>query len=48
MSEMPLWMGDKGEQAQGLPQVQDPVGYKKIKEGLNRILLDYRRSAWEI
>jgi hypothetical protein len=37
MSEMSLWMGDKGEQAQGLPQVQNQAGYKKIKEGLNRV-----------
>jgi hypothetical protein len=35
MSEMPLWMGDKGEQAQGLPKVQNQAGYKEIKEGLN-------------
>jgi hypothetical protein len=35
MSEMPLWMGDKGEQAQGLPKVQNQAGYKEIKEDLN-------------
>ena len=34
MSEMPLWMGDKGEQAQGLPKVQNQAGYKEIKEDL--------------
>jgi hypothetical protein len=38
MSEMSLWMGDKGEQAQGLPQVQNQTGYKEIKEGLNGFL----------
>ena len=37
MSEMPLWMGDKGEQAQGMPKVQNQAGYKEIKEGLNRV-----------
>jgi hypothetical protein len=35
MSKMPLWMGDKGEQAQGLPQVQNQARYQKNKEDLS-------------
>ena len=34
MSEMPLRLGDEGEQAKGLSQVQNKAGYKKGKEGL--------------
>ena len=34
MSEMPLRLGDEGEQAKGLSQVQNQAGYKKGKEGL--------------
>ena len=34
MSKMPLRLGDEGEQAKGLSQVQNQAGYKKGKEGL--------------
>ena len=34
MSEMPLRLGDEGEQTEGLSQVQNQAGYKKGKEGL--------------
>jgi hypothetical protein len=27
-------MGNEGEQTQGLPQVQDPAGYKDEKKGI--------------
>ena len=34
MSEMPLRLGDEGEQTEGLSQMQNKAGYKKGKEGL--------------
>jgi hypothetical protein len=36
MSEMPLYLGDEGEQAQGLSQMQDQAGYQEGKEDLKQ------------
>ena len=33
MSKMPLYLGDEGEQAQGLSQMQDQAGYQEDQEG---------------
>ena len=38
MSKMPLYLGDEGEQAQGLSQMQDQAGYQEGKEDLKAIL----------
>jgi hypothetical protein len=43
MSQMPLWMGDEGEQTEGLSQVQNPAGYEEDEEGLNSRFWPYYR-----
>ncbi len=34
MSKMQLWVGDTGEQAQGMPEVQDQAGCQEDEEEL--------------